>query len=425
MAGQSPGTLGAMTRPWDARRLAVPAVLVALAVPVGACGSKVDPKADEPPPRSVVAPPQVKPLRALGRSEGRLQLLARPGVVQAGRGPTGADWVSGFEARTGCRVSVTTAPTSRAVAAGLRTGRFDGAALTGDVTLPLITGGRLAPVNPSLLRAWDGVFDDLRAQAARASGGRVFAVPVDRAVNEVVWRRDRIPGTVRSSGALFDPPQAASLGDRLMMPNDPMTVADAAIWAVKEAARQDRELEVTDPFELDARQFAAARGVLRRQRQYVGAYWNQPKQLEDALRTGEATVGYGPSGVAARLRAERPPVPVEAEAPREGATGFVDAWVVSSRARHPNCMYRWIQHLLTPAVNAEVAEQAGAAPASARACELTKRTRRRCEDLQAGDADHWRDVALWRTPTAVCDDKRGRACASYADWARFWETLVR
>lgn len=401
-------------RPDRARRSGFAVVGLLVAMLAGACGSSVKPEADKPPGAPIKAPDRVKALDHLGRSEGRLSLVARPGGMRAAG-------VRGFQARSGCKVSVRTARDSRAVAALLRSGRYDGAALTGDVTVPLVTGGYIAPINPSLLRAWDGVFADLRSEAAEVSGGRVFAAPVDRAVNEVVWRRDRIPGTIRSSGALFDPAQAASYGDRLMLPDDPMTIADAAIWAVKRRP----ELKIVNPFELDARQFSAALSVLRRQRDYVGAYWSQPAQLEDALRSGEATLGYGPAGIAARLRAEHPPVAVDAAAPSEGATGFVDSWAVAARAHHPSCMYRWIAHLLSPAVNARVAEQAGAAPANRRACTLSEATQKRCDALQAGDAGHWSDVALWRTPTTPCGDGRGRVCKPYAAWAAAWDRLMR
>lgn len=397
-----------------ARRAGLLVAALVVALLAGACGSSVKPEADKPPGAPIKAPDDVKALEQLGPAEGRLRLVTRPGGVQAAG-------VRSFQARSGCQVSVTTAPTSREVAAQLRTGRYDGAALTGDVTVPLVTGGYIAPINPSLLRDWDGVFADLRQEAADVSGGRVFAVPVDRAINEVVWRRDRIPGTIRSSGALFDPAQAASYGDRLMLPDDPMTIADAAIWAVA----QRPELKIVNPFELDPKQFSAALSVLRRQHQYVGAYWTQPAELEDALRSGEATLGYGPAGIAARLRAEQPPVPVDAAAPREGATGFVDTWAVAARARHPSCMYRWMGHLLTPAVNAKVAEQAGAAPANRRACTLTEATQQRCDALHADDEGHWRDVALWRTPTTPCGDGRGRVCKPYAGWAAAWERLTR
>ncbi len=403
-------------------RLLPVALLAILAALVAGCGgAKVDTKRDRPAVGTVTPPDGVRPLERLGRAEGRLELVARPGVVQDGTGAGGLDWVSGFEARSGCRVDVTTVRDSRALAKALASGRYDGGALTGDVTVPLITSGAIAPINTSLLRAYPDVFDDLRKEAVEVAGGRVFAVPVDRAVNEIMWRRDRLPGTIRSASALFDPPQAASYGDRLMMPDDPMLIADAAIYAVK----KQPDLEITNPFELGRDQFAAATSVLYSQKRYVGGYWRQPDELEDALRDGEAVIGYGPHGVASRLRAEDPPVKVQAIEPSEGTTGYVDAWAVSTKARHPSCMYRWMQHLLTPAVNAQVAEHAGGAPANRRVCAIDDAHAERCDELSAGDASYWEDVNLWRTPTRACGDGRGAACRTYGAWADAWDELIR
>lgn len=403
------------------RRVLALVWLLVAATLVAACGGGVETEDDRPALPEVDSPDGVVPLSELPRAEGRLRLVARPGVVQDGTGESRVDWVSGFEAETGCRVSVTTAQDSREVAGMLASGRFDGAALTGDVTVPLITSGAIAPVNTSLIEGYDDIFEDLRKEALEVAGGRVFAVPVDRVVNELVYRRDRLPGTIRSASALFDPAQAASYGGRLTMPDDPMLIADAALYA----QRQQDQLGIENAFELDRDQFAAATSVLYTQRRYVGSYWTQPSEFEDALRSGRAVIGMGPNGVAARLQAEDPPVPVLAVEPSEGATGYIDGWAIATKARHPGCMYRWMQHLLTPQVNALVAEQAGAAPANKQVCELDDAQAKRCDSLNADDAGYWSDVALWRTPTGACGDDRGPVCRTYGAWAEAFDELIR
>ena len=55
--------------------------------------------------------------------------------------------------------------------------------------------------------------------------------------------------------------------------------------------------------------------------------------------------------------------------PKEGATGLSDTWMLSSKARHPNCMYLWMNHVLGPESNAAIAAHTGQAPANERACD--------------------------------------------------------
>ena len=62
---------------------------------------------------------------------------------------------------------------------------------------------------------------------------------------------------------------------------------------------------------------------------------------------------------------------LRAGVPEEGATGLSDNWMIGSRARHPNCMYMWMNYIVGPEANAAVAEHTAQAPANEHACDLT------------------------------------------------------
>ena len=62
-------------------------------------------------------------------------------------------------------------------------------------------------------------------------------------------------------------------------------------------------------------------------------------------------------------------VPVQAVVPSEGMTGWADTWMMSSKAANPNCMQKWMAWMLTPEVQAQVAEYFGEAPANPKACQ--------------------------------------------------------
>ena len=79
--------------------------------------------------------------------------------------------------------------------------------------------------------------------------------------------------------------------------------------------------------------------------------------------------------------------------PKEGATGWSDTWMVSSKAAHPNCMYMWMDYITSPEVQAQVAYYFGEAPANPKACDLITRRPDALRRLQG----HGRR----RSPTAI------------------------
>ena len=61
-------------------------------------------------------------------------------------------------------------------------------------------------------------------------------------------------------------------------------------------------------------------------------------------------------------------VPVEGILPKEGSTGWSDTWMIPSKSKHPNCMYLWMNHIISPKANAKATECFGEAPVNAEAC---------------------------------------------------------
>ena len=57
--------------------------------------------------------------------------------------------------------------------------------------------------------------------------------------------------------------------------------------------------------------------------------------------------------------------------PKEGTTGWSDTWMIYSKAANPNCMYLWMNYIISPEANAKVAEYFAEAPSNAKACDLT------------------------------------------------------
>jgi putative spermidine/putrescine transport system substrate-binding protein len=96
--------------------------------------------------------------------------------------------------------------------------------------------------------------------------------------------------------------------------------------------------------------------------------------------------------------------------------------MVSSKAKNPNCMYKWLDWIAGPTAQAGVAEWFGEAPANGKACALTSDTSH-CDTYHATDAAYAGKIAYWTTPVAACGDERGNVCKDYSAWTQAWTTI--
>ena len=74
--------------------------------------------------------------------------------------------------------------------------------------------------------------------------------------------------------------------------------------------------------------------------------------------------------------------------------------MISSKAKHPNCMYKWMDYIISPEANAQVTVYFGEAPVSDAACaEAEKLEPGHCDLFHANDEAYFKDVWYWNTPT--------------------------
>ena len=114
---------------------------------------------------------------------------------------------------------------------------------------------------------------------------------------------------------------------------------------------------------------------------------------------------------------------IDAVKPVEGSTGWSDTWMISSKAKNPNCMYMWMNHIISPDANVQVAEWFGEAPSNALSCDLTADPDH-CSTFHAADLDYWTDVWYWTTATEAClDGRTDVTCVPYTEWVNVWSKL--
>ena len=357
----------------------------------------------------------LRPLTSVGKGEGALRLLGVPGYVEDGSTDPRVDWVTAFEHRTGCQVSYTQVPNVSAIQAAFRlhANYYDGVVAPSAVAGQLISAGTIAPLNVQIVGGYPALSRTLRSQAAAISKGKTYGVPYVWDAYVLGYATPAVRPPPRTWAALFDP--ASSYAGKIMLPDSPFTIALAALYL--KSARP--ALGITDPYELDSTQFAAATGLLKDMRRSIAAYWSLDQQAIDGLATGNAVLGAVlPRHVDILARAGRK---VAAADPAQGTTGAVSFWLMSAQARDPNCMYKWLAWSLTPRVQQQVAEWNGTAPVNPDAC--ARLGRATCGRYHVADQAYLNEVAFAHLPGTDCGNGK-RDCTGWAAWLNAWKSIA-
>jgi putative spermidine/putrescine transport system substrate-binding protein len=394
--------------PW----MVVFAIAAVLSLGVVACGGSDSSSTTKN--GGVQAPKGPKALAKLGKGEGKVNLIAWAGYVENGSTDPKVNWVSDFQKQTGCQVSVKVGNTSDEMVTLMRTGQYDGVSASGDATLRLIAAGDVAPVNTNLVPNYKDVFAGLKNKPWNSVDGKPYGIPHGRGANLLMWRSDKIKTPPDSWSAVFD--QAAQHKGKVTAYDNPIYIADAALYL--KATKPD--LKIDNVYELDAKQFQAAVDLLKAQRKNVGEYWSDYTKEQAAFANGNSQIGTTWQVIANLLDADK--VPVKTILPKEGATGWSDTWMIASKAKHPNCMYMWMNHIISPKTNAQVAEWFGEAPSNRKSCAETS-DKNFCKVFHADDENYFSKVSYWTTPRKACGDNRGAVCKDYSEWVQAWTEI--
>ncbi|GAA0413176.1 spermidine/putrescine ABC transporter substrate-binding protein [Acrocarpospora corrugata] len=393
----------------------IAAAVAALAL-AAACGS-TEPAGTAAPAPGVTGfvPPKIDALASLGAGEGQVNLVAWAGYVEDGSTDPKVDWVTEFESSTGCQVNTKTAGTSDEMVNLMKTGEYDAVSASGDASLRLIAGGTVAPVNTALIPNYADVFSGLKDKPWNSVGGVAYGAPHGRGANLLMWRTDTVNPAPDSWSVVFDP--ASPYKGKVTAYDSPIYIADAAVYLMSTKP----ELGIKNPYALDDKQFQAAVDLLKQQRTIIGEYWSDYTKEIQSFKSGDSVVGTTWQVIANLATAEK--APVEVTLPKEGATGWSDTWMVAANAKNPNCAYKWLDWIISPKANAQVAEWFGEAPSNAKSCAETADPKH-CDTFHATDEDYFSKIYYWTTPIPQClDGRTDVTCKDYSEWTRAWTEI--
>jgi putative spermidine/putrescine transport system substrate-binding protein len=303
----------------------------------------------------------------------------------------------------------------------MRTGQYDGVSASGNASARLVDGGDVAPVNVNLVPNYKTIFSDLKNQSYNTFNGVHYGIPHGRGADLLMWNSNDVKPAPTSWNVMLDPKMAAKYKGKISVYDDPIYIADAAIYL----KYHDKSLGIDNPYELNDQQFSAAVDLLKKQHPYVGEYWSDALKQISAFQSGDDQVGTTWQYQYFQLKDKGSPVASSPASqgfvPKEGASGWSDTWMISSKAKHPNCMYMWMNWIVSAKVNAEVAEYFGEAPAQSKACQQTSDPNF-CAKYHAADPSFWKRVYYWNTPVADCGNGSSN-CKDYNAWVQAWTDI--
>jgi putative spermidine/putrescine transport system substrate-binding protein len=355
--------------------------------------------------------PAFAQVTALGEPEGQVNIVAWPGYIERGETDKAYDWVTKFEAASGCKVNVKTANTSDEMVALMNEGGFDLVTASGDASLRLVAGDRVQPINVDLIPSWKTVDERLQNASWHTVDGVHYGVPYMWGPNVLMYNTDVFKEAPKSWSVVFEEqtlPDGKSNKGRVQAYDGPIHVADAAQYLMFHKP----ELKITSPYELNEEQYKAALDLLRQQRTLTSRYWHDAFiQMDDFKNEGVVASGSWPFQVNL-LKGEGQPI--ASTIPEEGATGWADTTMMHVDAEHPTCAYLWMEHTLSSNLQSDLAVWFGANPSVPAAC-TDGSGMSTAESCAANGEKDFDKIRFWTTPVSNCSQGEG-ACVPYYRW---------
>jgi putative spermidine/putrescine transport system substrate-binding protein len=345
---------------------------------------------------------------SIGQGEGSLSLVAWEGYAQD-------EWVKPFEQQTGCKVKRKYAGSSDEMVTLMRSGAgYDMVSASGDASLRLIRGGDVQEVNPDLIPDYDNFIEALKSPPHNTVDGKHYGISLQWGPNTLLYNTEQVKQRPNSWGALYD----AKYKGKITVPDNPIQIADAALYL----SETQPDLGIEDPYELTQEQFDAAVALLKRQKPLVKKYWALASDEIDLFKNGDAIIGASWPYQTNTLIADK--VPVKDTIPKEGATGWADTWMLSSKSQHVNCAYLWMKHVSTPKVQAQQAIYFGETPANTKACKVMDQlSAGSCKQYHADAPEsYFNQIKFWKTPTTDCGNGDNN-CMDYSKWQQAWTEI--
>ena len=341
---------------------------------------------------------------------GTLNMIAWEGYLQP-------QWVTPFQKQTGCKINPKYAGSSDEMVTLMRSGggdQYDMVSASGDASLRLIYGKDVQTVDPSKVPDFKNFNPAFRSPPNNTVGGKHYGISLQWGPNTLLYNTQKVKPAPTSWGAIYSPKYKG----KVTVPDNPIQIADAALYLMKTKP----SLGIKDPYELNSSQFNATINLLKQQKPLVKKYWALGRPGDQRLQERERRIGASWPYQTNTLIADK--APVKDLVPKEGATGWLDTWMVSAHTKNLDCAYKWLAWVSTPKVQAEQAIYFGETPVNSKACSIMDTlSKGSCEQYHANaPLKYFKQIYFWKTPISDCGNGQ-KNCMDYTKWQQAWTQL--
>lgn len=211
-----------------------------------------------------------------------------------------------------------------------------------DESRPLVDNGLLAPIDTSKITQWDNVLPSIKEADGVTEDGNTWLVPLSAGPHGLIYDVNAFAEPPTSWTDLYDPAvegQVALDGGGGLTP--------LAVTALS--------LGIEDPMNMDPDQIAEVRDYMIDHRDQFRTFADSDSDTINLFKSGEIVLTDGGLGTTTKLQDEG--VDVEWVAPEEGALSWVCGFGISSEAENVAAAYAFINHYLSPEMQAVIASQ--------------------------------------------------------------------
>jgi putative spermidine/putrescine transport system substrate-binding protein len=323
------------------------------------------------------------------KGEGKLNMVIWEGYADK-------SFANAFTKQTGCKVNAVPAGTSDEMFTKFRSGgggQYDLVSPSGDASLRLIKSGAAAPLDTAKLTNFNDLAPQLQSPDFNTVEGKHYGLSFMWGANVLIYNKDKIKTPPTSWADLY----SQKYKGKITVPDNPIQIADVALQF--EGAQ--------DPYAIDEATLDKVKAKLKQQRPLVRKYWVLASDFESLFKSGDAVIGAGWPLMTNDLR--KAGMNVGEVLPKEGVTGWSDSWMISSKAQHPICAYKWMNYVTSPKVQKQVADVTAYSPANLKTCEVVGQ--KQCKALHIRDEKYYDTIKYWQTPIDP---------TNYRQWSDAW-----
>ena len=309
-------------------------------------------------------------------------------------GYTDSSFTKSFEEQTGCTVKATYAGSSDEMFAKFRTGggrTYDLISASGDITERLYKAGLVQAIDTSKLNNYSSIFAPFQNGKWNTFGGKHYGVTFAWGPNVLVYNTNEVNAGA-SWDSLFDP---AYVG-KVSLPDNPMTIADVALWLGK-----------TDPYDLTDADLADVKNKLLELRPHIRKFWTTAGELANLFQSGEVVLAHAWPLTYTQLNEAG--FPIGSVSPQGKLTGWTDSWMISKTSRNVDAAYEWIDFILSGDGQKGVMDVTGYSGATDRGAEAIGPER--AHELFMDDLSLHSQINMWQS------------VKNYDKWVQLWNEI--